>query len=179
MAIYRIRKICDTEIGDGKGFHYFYDDQNVLDDTLVCPDHPTSNTRNFTVIQQEAIMQITLQEGKEKRLKWVGWSFDAPANATTNYDFTMPMDAYLQEGKIDCGELKTGDSMSFILAYGTPYAYAYIDNVPITKGETFNPKSDFGTSGLIPLGTPLRIVFVNTDSAIKKIVFKMGLRLPT
>ena len=179
MAQYRVRKVCDTEIGDGKGWHYFYADQDVLDPEITCPTHPAADTRDFTVIHQEETMEITLHQGKDLRLKWIGYVFEATPSGVTDYDFQMPMDAHIQEGFFDASESKTGDRISFITAYGTPYEYAYVDNVPVTRSEIFNPKEEFGMSALVPAGIPMRISYNNTHaSETKTIVFKIALRLP-
>ena len=47
--MYKIRKTCETETGDGKGFHYFRADQESIDDSIVCPTHPEANTRDFVI----------------------------------------------------------------------------------------------------------------------------------
>jgi len=52
MKLYYVRKICETEIGDGKGFHYFYQEQTTLNPNITCPDHPSANTREFSIISQ-------------------------------------------------------------------------------------------------------------------------------
>lgn len=39
VTIYIVRQVCDTEIGDRKGFHYIYEDQTVIDCTFQCPTH--------------------------------------------------------------------------------------------------------------------------------------------
>lgn len=46
---YNVRKVCETETGDGKGFHFFEEDQTELDDTITCPDHPEATTRDFVI----------------------------------------------------------------------------------------------------------------------------------
>lgn len=48
---YKVRKVCETETGDGKGFHFFEENQTELDDTIACPDHPEATTRDFTIIE--------------------------------------------------------------------------------------------------------------------------------
>jgi hypothetical protein len=53
MIVYNIRKVCCTEIGDNKGWHYFYDTQESIDDTVVCPDHPTAETKDFVIDSKE------------------------------------------------------------------------------------------------------------------------------
>ena len=49
MKIYKVRKVCETETGDDKGFHYFYADQTVIDESITCPDHPEAETRDFVI----------------------------------------------------------------------------------------------------------------------------------
>jgi len=49
MAEYKVRKACNTETGDGKGFHYFYDTQVTLDDTIECSTHTETTYRDFVV----------------------------------------------------------------------------------------------------------------------------------
>jgi hypothetical protein len=174
-----IRGICETDIGEGKSWHYFCVDQSTDTIPVKCPDHPDANTRDFCIVGQEETMEIMLHQGLDLRLKWIGYTFTADASGITNYDFTMPFDAHLQEGRFHAGESKTGDILTFTLAPGIPGAeYSYIDHVPMTKGEIFSPREEFGMSALIPYGTPLRITYENTDSVAKTIVFKMGLRLP-
>lgn len=47
---YKCRKVCETETGDGKGFHYFFVDQiDVINIAVTCPEHPTAPTRDFVV----------------------------------------------------------------------------------------------------------------------------------
>jgi len=49
---FKVRLVCEAENGDGKGWHYFWLDQETLDDSANCPDHPTAETRDF-VIEKE------------------------------------------------------------------------------------------------------------------------------
>ena len=128
-------------------------------------------------IKEEAV-EIILQEGKDKRLKWKGYSFNAVAGQSTNYDLTMPFDGHIQGGLFHGNDSKTGDELSFIILPGVVgYEFAYIDAVPITKNETFAPKEQFGMTANIPVGTPMRIVYNNTDSVDKLIVFKVAYRI--
>lgn len=50
-TVYKVRKVCETETGNGKGFHFFEEEQTELDDTITCPDHPAATTRDFTIIE--------------------------------------------------------------------------------------------------------------------------------
>ena len=54
MTVYNVRKVCCTEIGDNKGYHYFYKAQNdTVDESIVCEDHPTAETKDFVVESKE------------------------------------------------------------------------------------------------------------------------------
>jgi hypothetical protein len=47
---YDCRKVCETETGDGKGFHFYrWTDVDVTDESTPCPDHPTAATRDFVI----------------------------------------------------------------------------------------------------------------------------------
>jgi len=54
-TIYCVRKVCETETGDGKGWHYFEAEQQVVDDTITCPDHPQADTRDFTIVETKDV----------------------------------------------------------------------------------------------------------------------------
>lgn len=49
---YDVRIVCETETGDGKGFHYHRENQSTLDDTIECPTHTGATVRHF-VIEEE------------------------------------------------------------------------------------------------------------------------------
>lgn len=52
---YHVRIVCETETGDGKGFHYHREDQvDTLDPSIDCPDHPNAVVRDFVVESEEA-----------------------------------------------------------------------------------------------------------------------------
>ena len=44
-----VRIVCETEVGDGKGWHYKHITQEVIDENCSCSDHPSANTRDFVV----------------------------------------------------------------------------------------------------------------------------------
>jgi hypothetical protein len=50
----KCRKVCETEVGDGLGFHYFYEVQDVdnLDQEITCPEHPQAEVRDFTIVER-------------------------------------------------------------------------------------------------------------------------------
>jgi len=128
---------------------------------------------------EEEVMEIILHKGKDRRLKIKGISFTALANETTNHDFAMPITAAIQFGKFFAGEAKTGDTISMIVGYGIPgVEYAYVDEAAVTKGADYKWGEEFGTSDDIPQGTPMRVVYVNTDDTDKIINFNLELRLP-
>ena len=129
-------------------------------------------------LPEEETMQIKLGQGSDLRLKWIGYKFTATASTTTNYDFQLPYDLHIQEGIFVANESKTGDVISLIAGYGTPYAFAYLDAVPVTKGEVLNPKEEFGMTSMMPAGFPIRVAYENTDTTDKIITFKLGIRLP-
>ena len=55
-TIYHVRKVCETETGDGKGFHYFRAEQtDEVHNDIVCPEHPTADTRDFVIEWKEVI----------------------------------------------------------------------------------------------------------------------------
>jgi len=49
MIQYTARIVCETEIGDEKGFHYHREVQEVIDDTIKCPTHPEATVRDFVI----------------------------------------------------------------------------------------------------------------------------------
>lgn len=52
---YKVRITCETEVGDGKGFHYWRETQiGTEDNTIKCGDHPSADVRDF-VKEQEII----------------------------------------------------------------------------------------------------------------------------
>jgi len=129
-----------------------------------------------TTIQEEPV-EIILQQGKDKRLKWKGYKFTATANTTTNHDITMPFNGYIQGGHFHAVNSKTGDEISFVILPGDANEFKYLDTVPISQGETFMPSEQFGMTSLLPAGLPMRIVYNNTDSTDKVIVFKVAYRM--
>lgn len=47
---YYVRKVCETEIGDGMGWHYFWATQpDTPDENISCPDHPQASTKDFVI----------------------------------------------------------------------------------------------------------------------------------
>jgi len=46
---FNVRVKCNAENGDGKGWHYHRDNQEEVDDTMVCPLHPTAEVEGFTI----------------------------------------------------------------------------------------------------------------------------------
>ena len=48
---YKVRLVCETETGDGEGFHYWYEDQSTIDETIDCGTHPSATTRDFAIVQ--------------------------------------------------------------------------------------------------------------------------------
>ncbi len=52
VTTYIVRQVCDTEIGDGKGFHYIYETQTILDCTFKCPTHDLDG-RNCVIVDIE------------------------------------------------------------------------------------------------------------------------------
>ena len=46
---YHVRIVCETEIGDDKGWHYYRTTQEVLVTTITCPTHPAADVRDFTI----------------------------------------------------------------------------------------------------------------------------------
>jgi hypothetical protein len=51
MAV-KVRKVCENETGNGKGWHYFYETQETIDENISCPDHSEATTRDFTIIEK-------------------------------------------------------------------------------------------------------------------------------
>lgn len=50
MATYDVRLTCETETGDGKGFHYArWSAQPDAVAKTSCPDHPSAVVRDFVV----------------------------------------------------------------------------------------------------------------------------------
>lgn len=57
----KVRIKCLTEVGDGKGFHYWTETQDVVDDTIGCGDHPAADVEDFTIVSnnnEDAIEDI-------------------------------------------------------------------------------------------------------------------------
>lgn len=127
--------------------------------------------------EEEDTVEILLQQGKDKRLKWKGYKFTATAGQTTDHNITMPFNGYIQGGHFHAANSKTGDEISFIILPGDANEYKYLDAVPISQGETFLPAEAFGMTSLLPAGLPMRISYLNTDSTDKLIVFKVAYRL--
>jgi len=48
---YKTRLVCETEVGDGKGVHYWTEDQSTLDETIKCGTHPSATVRDFTIVE--------------------------------------------------------------------------------------------------------------------------------
>lgn len=48
---YDVRIVCETEVGDGKGFHYHRETQETIDDTIECPTHTEATVRDFTIVE--------------------------------------------------------------------------------------------------------------------------------
>lgn len=47
---YKIRKVCEEENGDGKGWHYVRTEQvDTLDENITCSTHPSSSLRDFVI----------------------------------------------------------------------------------------------------------------------------------
>ncbi len=132
----------------------------------------------ITIGVKEETVEILLQKGKDLRQKWLGYQFTAVAGQTTNHDIVMPFDGHIQGGHFHAITSKTGDTLSFIIMPGiSGYEYAYIDAVPIAANETFKPMEEFGMTSLIPINTPMRIAYNNTDTTDKVIVLKMLYRI--
>ncbi len=51
---YNVRIVCETETGDGKGFHYYRENQETLDDTITCPTHTEATVRDFVIEEEVA-----------------------------------------------------------------------------------------------------------------------------
>jgi len=49
LNTFKTRLVCDTEVGDGKGFHYWREDQDQVDDTIKCGTHPLAPVRDFAI----------------------------------------------------------------------------------------------------------------------------------
>ena len=47
----KIRKVCETEVGDDRGFHYFEVETSLelLEENIVCPSHPEAVTRDIVI----------------------------------------------------------------------------------------------------------------------------------
>ena len=48
---YQVRKVCETET-DGKSFHYFYENQEIINEEISCPDHAEAVTRDFVIVEE-------------------------------------------------------------------------------------------------------------------------------
>lgn len=147
--------------------------------TLSAPDKTLLDAviaGHNSIIEEEPV-KIILQQGEDKRLKWMGYKFTAFANVTTDHNFTMPFNGYIQGGHFYAVNSKTGDEISFIILPGDVNEYKYLDAIPIAQGETFAPTESFGMTSLLPAGLPIRITYKNTDSIDKEIVFKVAYRL--
>lgn len=46
---YNVRITCETEVGDGKGFHYWRENQTTLDPDIECDTHPSATVRDFVI----------------------------------------------------------------------------------------------------------------------------------
>ncbi len=46
---YNVRIVCETEVGDDKGFHYWRENQATLDDTIDCDTHTSATVRDFII----------------------------------------------------------------------------------------------------------------------------------
>jgi hypothetical protein len=46
---YKIRIVCETETGNGKGWHYHRGEQEELDENIPCSEHPEATTRDFVI----------------------------------------------------------------------------------------------------------------------------------
>jgi len=122
-------------------------------------------------------MEILLGEGKNKRLKFKGYSFTAYANSVSTYNFAMPFDANLQGGKF-LGTSAEGDEVSFILMPDTPYEFWYVEKVSFPEGTfLLDLMEDFSMSQLLPEGTLLRVIYKNNGGIDKNIHFIMVYRL--
>ena len=52
MTIYKLRGVCETDIGDGKGAHYFYVDQeDAVNEIISCPEHADAVVRDVAIIE--------------------------------------------------------------------------------------------------------------------------------
>jgi len=40
-------------LGKGRGWHYVYEDQTIIDEDAECPDHPTATVEHFVVLSEE------------------------------------------------------------------------------------------------------------------------------
>lgn len=170
---------------DGKPVEVMY--ENVLEvafeGELSSEEKTTLNIiiENHQPLPEEEIggeeMEIILHKGKDRKLKIYGVSFVAQPGIS-DYDFQMPFTAAIQYGTFYAGESKTGDRIWFILAPDTPMEYAYVDGAYVTKGGNYRWGEAFGTSSDIPVGTPLRVRYENTDTEPKTINFNMELRMP-
>jgi len=47
-----VRLVCETEVGDGKGWHYWREHQDTFDDAIPCATHPSADTRDL-IIEKE------------------------------------------------------------------------------------------------------------------------------
>ncbi len=60
-TIYKTRRKCGEEdltapegaLGKGRGWHYVYEDQTIIDEDAECPDHPTATVEHFVVLSEE------------------------------------------------------------------------------------------------------------------------------
>jgi len=152
-------------------------------DALSSGDETTLNTivDSHTPQQEDDMVEVILHKGKDYRLKRKGYTFNALADQTTNYNFTMPFDGHIQGGHFYAGNLKTGDMMEFILLPDVPgMEYKYIESLYVTQGEKYDIVEEFGMTDLIPAGTPLRVSYTNTDDNNNKTVnFQLTYRIPT
>jgi len=57
LNTFNTRLVCETEVGDGKGFHYWREDQDQIDATIKCGTHPLATVRDF--ILEGTIESIT------------------------------------------------------------------------------------------------------------------------
>ena len=60
---YKTRLVCETETGDGKGFHYWREEQDVIDKTIKCGTHPLATVRDFTIESDHEVVMTAVASG--------------------------------------------------------------------------------------------------------------------
>ena len=54
MTIYKIRMVCETEVGDNKGWHYVHlSQETTVDENIQCSEHPTATVKDFVIESEE------------------------------------------------------------------------------------------------------------------------------